>query len=149
MFRKTLHSYFYNERNTQTRLPPAIIVTCLQHNMLPSTLHIIRHMHLQSFNLLHATVRRRCIFKKEHYLTRSYKMLPSTLRIIWPISPAKFEVAMSDGFRRYAFTENTSIDLNLGSRLHKSCPVPSLSCDLCTCKVWVATPNSLEGDAFT
>ena len=56
MFRKTLHSYFYNERNTQTRLPPAIIVTSLIFRPSLFTMHYV-------FGLLF-TIH----YKKVHYL---------------------------------------------------------------------------------
>ena len=59
--------------------------------------------------------------------------------------PAKIEVARSNSFgdaftRKYIF-----LTFDLGG-CKKCCPLPSTSCDLCTCKV--ATSKGLE-DAFT
>ena len=83
--------------------------------------------------------RRRCIYKKIHYLTfdpRSHEMLCSTLYIMWPIQLQKFEVATSIGLGD-AFTRQYIIwplALTLGHM--KCCPVSSTSCDLCSYKVW-------------
>ena len=64
---------------------------------------------------------------------RSHKMLPCTLYIIhFTYTPAKFEVAMSNSLRD-AFTRKYIIQ----SQGQTKCfPVPSTSCDLCTCKIW-------------
>ena len=52
-------------------------------------------------------IRRRCIYKKIHYLTmgsRSQEMLASTLYIHVTYASVKFEVAMSKGLGGDAFT---------------------------------------------
>ena len=92
---------------------------------------------------------RRCITKKIHYLTltlrsresRSHKMLPSTLDIMWPMHQQSV-MLLHPMVKKMHFQENNYLTLTLGSRSHtkgqghtKCCPVPSTSCDLCNSKV--------------
>ena len=78
--------------------------------MLPSTLVIMSPMYLQNLKLPHPTVKRRCIYKKVHYLTltlvsTTHIMLPSTPDPQYvTYAPAKFEAATSNGLGGYAFT---------------------------------------------
>ena len=71
-------------------------------------------------------------------LSRSHKTLPSTLYIMWPFTPAKFGVALSNLkcstalIRKYIFGP---CFWSWGQGHIKHCPVPSASCDLCTCKI--------------
>ena len=96
---------------------------------------------------------RRCITKKIHYLTltprlrgsRSHKMLPSTLDIMWPMHKqslilphpiVKEKMLLRPMVKeKMHLQEYTLFDL-IWSRSHKCCPVPSTSCDLCTSNVW-------------
>ena len=97
-------------------------------------------------------VRRRCIYKKIHYLTlalgsRSHKMLPSTLDIMWPMHQQSLILLHPTVKEKVHLEENTLFVLDLGSifdlwpwlwgQSHtKCCPVPSTSCDLSSYKVW-------------
>ena len=52
--------------------------------------------------------------------------------------PAKFEVATSNSLESRCISKNIHyfiFYLEFGSRPHKNCQVPSVSCYLCTCKV--------------
>ena len=88
--------------------------------------------------------RRRCIYKKMHYLTltlrsRSHEVVPSTLYIMWPMHRKKFEVATSKSYEEMHLHENTLFDLwpwHWGQGHMKCCLLPSTSCDLCTGKIW-------------
>ena len=65
--------------------------------------------------------------------SRSHKMLPSTLHIM-TYTPAKFEVDASNSVGEDAFTRKYIIwPCHQGHTI--CCPIPSTSCDLCTCKV--------------
>ena len=79
--------------------PLTLTLGSRSHKMLPSTLYIMWPFQLQKLKLLVKRLRRRCIYKIIQYLTfdldlgvltltlgsRSHKMLPSTLYIMWPI----------------------------------------------------------------
>ena len=74
---------------------------------------------------------RRCIYKKIHCLTLTL-VTPNIAQ--YPLhyvtyAPAKFEVATSNGFAGDAFTRKYII-------WPLTCPVPSTSYALCTCKTW-------------
>ena len=65
-------------------------------------------------------------------------MLSSTLQIV-NYAPAKFEVAMSNSLGKYAFRRKNRYIIwpwPWGQGHTTCCPVPSTSCDLCTCQVW-------------
>ena len=58
------------------------------HETLPSTLHIMWSMHLQSLKCYVQRFRRKCACKKIHSLTLtlgSHEMLPSSVYIMWPM----------------------------------------------------------------
>ena len=64
-------------------------------------------------------LRRRCIYKKIHYLTlgsRSHKMLPSTLEIMWPMHQQSLILVHPTVKEKMHLQENTLFDLNFGSR---------------------------------
>ena len=72
-------------------------------------------------------LRRRCIYKKIHYLTmtlgsRSHKMLPSTLDIMWPMHKQSLILLHPKVEEKMHLQENTLNDLDLGSRSHKMLP---------------------------
>ena len=84
-------------------------------------------------------LRRRCIYKKIHNMTltlesRSHKMLPNTLHIIWPMHLQNLKFLRQ--FRRCINKKEHYLTLTLGQGQMKCCLVPSLSCDICTCEVW-------------
>ena len=74
--------------------------------------------------------------------SRSHKMLPSTIHIMWPMHLVNFEVAMSNGSGQDSFTRKYIIwpwgiwPWPQGQGHMKCCLVPSTSCDLCTGKIW-------------
>ena len=81
--------------------------------------------------------RRRCIYKKIHYLTlnsrpRSHEVLPSTLDIMWPMQRQNLKLLLPKVYEEMHLQGNTL----LGQGHTKSHPVPSKSCDLCTGKIW-------------
>ena len=83
-------------------------------------------------------LRRRCIYKKKHYLTwtfgsRSNKILPSTLDIVWPMHQQSLILLHPMVKEKMHLQVNILFDLDLQT---KCCPVPSTSCDLCTYRVW-------------
>ena len=102
--------------------------------MLPSTLHIMWPMHLQSLKLLHPRLKRKYIIWPWPWYQGHTKCYP--LHHV-TYAPAKFEVAMSNSLGRDEFTREYLIwPLTLTLLTVKCCPVPSSSCDLCRCKVW-------------
>ena len=88
--------------------------------------------------------RRRCIYKKIHYLTltprsRSHALLPSTLYIMWPMHRQNLKLLLPKVYEEISLQENTLFDLWPWpwGQGHKKChPVPSTLCDLCTGKIW-------------
>ena len=75
-------------------------------------------------------LRRRCIYKKIHYLTlnmgsRSHKMLPSTLNIMWPMQQQSLILI-------YPMVK---WKMHSGQGHTKCCPMPSTSFDLSTYRV--------------
>ena len=84
--------------------------------MLPSTLYIMCPIQLQSLKLLCLTFRRRCIYRKIHYLIFDLDLGVKFKRNIaqYPLHhvtyPAtKFEVATSKGLGGDAFTRKFNI----------------------------------------
>ena len=66
--------------------------------------------------------------------SRSHKMLPSTLYIMWPIQLQSLKLLCLTVKEEIQLQENTIFDQGQG---HTKCrPVPSTSCDLFTYKVW-------------
>ena len=88
--------------------------------------------------------RRRCIYKKIHYLTltpmsRSHEVLPSTLVIMWPIHRQNLKLLLPKVDEEMHLQENTLFDLwplTWGQGHMKRHPVPLTSYDLCTGKFW-------------
>ena len=82
---------------------------------------------------------RRCIYKKILYLTltlgsRSHKMLPSSLDIMWPMHQQSL---ISHGSGEDAFTRKYIIwPWHSGQSHTKWCSLPSTPCGLCTYRVW-------------
>ena len=71
--------------------------------------------------------------------SRSHKMLPSTLYIMWPIQLQSLKVLCLTVKKEIQLQENTIFDLwpwPWGQGHTKCCPVPSTSCDLFNYKVW-------------
>ena len=69
--------------------------------------------------------------------SRSYKMLPSTLYIMWPIQLQSLKLLGLTVKEEIHLQENTIFDLWPWPWGHTKChPVPSTSCDLFTYKVW-------------
>ena len=85
-----------------------------------------------------------CVYKKIHNLTltlgsRSHKMSPSTLDIMWPMHRQNLKLLLPKVYEEMHLQENTLFDLWLWpwGQGHTKChPVPSTSCDLCIYKVW-------------
>ena len=71
--------------------------------------------------------------------SRSHKMLPSTLYIMWPIQLQSLKLLGLTIKEEIHLQENTLFDLwpwPWGQGHTKCCPVPSTSCDLFSYKVW-------------
>ena len=66
------------------------------HNVLPSTLYTMSHMHLQSLKLICSTVKEEMRYCPPHHMT---------------YAPAIFEVAPSNSLGEDAFTRMTLFDL--------------------------------------
>ena len=89
-------------------------------------------------------LRMRYNYKKIQYLTltlgsRSHKMLPSTLYIMWPFQLQSLKLLRLTVKKEIQLQENTIFDLwpwPWGQGHTKCCPVPSTSCDLFNYKVW-------------
>ena len=76
--------------------------------------------------------RRRCIYKKIHYLTLTLRSMPHKRLHHVTYAPAKFEVATFNNLGD-AFTRQYTI----WSYDHMKCqPRPSTSCVQCVCRVW-------------
>ena len=86
-----------------------------------------------------------CINKKIHYLTFDLGVKVTQNVAHYPLhhvtyAATKLEVATSNSLGGDAFTRKYIIwplTLTLGHGLRNSCLVPSTSCDLCNCKVWI------------
>ena len=71
--------------------------------------------------------------------SKSHKMLPSTLYIMWPIQLQSLKLLLLTLKEEIHLQENTLFDLwpwPLGQGHSKCCPVPSTSCDLFSYRVW-------------
>ena len=71
--------------------------------------------------------------------SRSHKMLPSTLYIMWPILLQSLKLLCQKVNEEMHLQENSIFDLipwPRGQGHTKCCPVPSTSCDLFSFKVW-------------
>ena len=69
----------------------------------------------------------------------SHKTLPSTLYIMWPMHLKTLKLLCPMVHEEMNLQENALFDFwswPCGQCPTKHCPVPSTSCDLCTCKVW-------------
>ena len=83
---------------------------------------------------------RRCIYNTSKYIiwpwllrSRSHETLPSAFFIMWH---------MIERFRRRCVYKKIIIwPCPWGQGHKKYCPVPSISCDLCICKVWSCCPQ--------
>ena len=68
--------------------------------------------------------------------SRSHKMLPSTIHIMWPMQLRTLKL-LCPMVKEKVFTRKYIIWPWLQGQGHmKCCLVPSTSCDLCTCKIW-------------
>ena len=117
--------------------------------MLPSTVYTMCPIHLQSLKLM-------CINNLGDAFKRKNNIWPLTLTLGVKVAqiiaqyprhhmnyaPTKCEVALYNFLRGDAFTF-----FDLGHKNHR--PVPSSSCDLSTCKVWIYYDQQLKRDTIT
>ena len=109
--------------------------------MLPSTLHIILPMHVQSLKLLYPMVKEKLHLQEKtlFYPDLGVKVMQNVDQ--YPLhhvtcAYAKFEVATSNSLGGNAFTRKYMIlTLTLGQGHMNLCPIPSTSCELKTFEV--------------
>ena len=89
--------------------------------------HIMWPMHKQSLMLLHPMVKRRCIYKKIHYLTLTQG------HTMWPMHLQSLKLLRQMFRRRCIYKKIQHHEYVI---ITKCCPVPSTSCDLFSYKVW-------------
>ena len=79
-------------------------------------------------------LRRRCIYKKRHYLTLNLRMLPSALYIMWPMHLQIWNYYVKRFRRRCNYKKFNNWPWGQGHT--KCCTVPSTSCELFSYQVW-------------
>ena len=102
-------------------------------------------------------LRRRCIYKKIHYLTMTLGVMVTGNVAQCPLhhvtyAPTEFEVTTSKGLGGEAFTRKFNIwllTLTMGSRSHKMLPSTLHHVTYSATKFEIATSNRLGGDTFT
>ena len=103
--------------------------------------------------------RRRCIYKKIHYLTltprsRSHELLPCTLYIMWPMHRQTLKLLLPKVYEEINeemhLQENTLFDLDLGVKVTRNvAQYPLHHVIYASTKFEVATSNGLGGDTIT
>ena len=100
-------------------------------------------------------LRRRCIYKKIHYLTltlgsRSHKMLPSTLDIMWPMNQQSLILLHPTVEEKMHLQENTLNDLDHQVKVTRNvaqCPLHHVT--YAPTESEVTTSKASGGEAFT
>ena len=122
------------------------------HKMLPSTLISCDLCTSKIWCRYIPWLKRRCIYKKIHYLTLtlgSHKMLPSTLNIMWPMHQLSL-ILLHYMVKKMHLQENTLFDLDLRVKVTRNvaqCPLHHVT--YAPTEFEVTMSKALGGEAFT